>query len=346
MTPPLPPGRPVRARAFTLLEMAVSLAMAGAIAAVAVGAGMHVNRALVETRRRSQVWDEAKRLEEAVLSLVQEAGGDPMPAWASVFVEDACDEDVDRKLPSCDGADRITVLSAEPNRPICRVQVSGATLQAVVSGSGTCCLAGFSGSTTASAVLMTDANEAVTATLTSLNLSSCSAVAAPGHGNPTPGTFADGRLALMRAVTLFPRRKAGTDKEYELMAWVDRGVPGTPPDGEVGEGELVLIADRVFDFQIALGYDHNPEDGDVVENGSTTDEFFGNAEAVAPSSAPFVRDQLRMIDVAVAVGTPGDRFTGEPFRLHNRSQPLTIAGHYVAIARGQVAFRNLNVSLP
>jgi prepilin-type N-terminal cleavage/methylation domain-containing protein len=336
-----------RGAGFTLIELAVSLAMAGIIALVAVGAGMQVNRALVETRRRAVVWDEAKRLEEALLSTVREAGGDPMAAWQSVIVEDNCAANGDRNLPSCNGADRLTVLSAEPARPACTVQVTGATL--VGSPSSPCCLDGFSGSTTAAAVLVTEDKRVFTLTLTSLDRPNCRVNIQPGQGNPTPstvGTGSRGQVALMRPVTIFPRQKTDSS-EYELLRWTDLGTPATPANGVADEGEVQLVADRVYDFQIALGYDGNPENGDVLDNGTNADELFGNAEAIpATLPTPFVADQLRTIDIAIAVGAPADRFTGKAFRLHNRASALAPAGVYVAVTRGQVAFRNLNVSLP
>jgi prepilin-type N-terminal cleavage/methylation domain-containing protein len=55
-------------RAFSLLEMVVALAMSAVIAAAAVAAGAAINSVMGDNRRRAVVWDETKRLEEALLS--------------------------------------------------------------------------------------------------------------------------------------------------------------------------------------------------------------------------------------------------------------------------------------
>jgi len=328
----------IKHRAFTLLEMMVALAMAGIIAAAAVGAGMAINRVMVDTRRRATVWDEAKRLEEALLSRVQEAGGDPMASFQSVFVEDNCVADGTRNLPDCAGADRLTILAAKPGLPVCAVEVLGAVLKGVASP---CCItADFVGP----AVLVRDDGVAVTVSLHNPNLASCQVNAPPGQGNPTPQALGDGKLALITAQTIFPRPK-GANGEYELMLWTDSG---SPANGLVDEVELGLFADRVYDFQIALGYDSAPEDGDVVDNGTTTDEWLGNAEPIpATLPASIAPSQLRMIDIAVAVGTRAEQFTNIATKLHNRSgvgvNPTNV---YLAPTRGQIAFRNLNISVP
>jgi prepilin-type N-terminal cleavage/methylation domain-containing protein len=325
-------------RAFSLLEMMVALAMAGIVAAAAIGAGMAINRVMVDTRRRATVWDEAKRLEEALLSRIQEAGGDPMASFQSVFVEDNCVANVARNLPACAGADRLTILAAKPGFPVCDVEVAGAVLKGVASP---CCItADFVGP----AVLVRDDGVAVTVSLHTVNLASCQVNAPPGQGNPTPQALGDGKLALITAQTIFPRPK-GVNGEYELMMWIDSG---TPANGIVEDVELGLFADRVYDFQVALGYDSAPEDGDVVDNGTATDEWLGNAEAIpATLPASIAPSQLRMIDIAVAVGTRAERFTGRPAKLLNRSGlGVNPANVYLAPTRGQIAFRNLNISVP
>ncbi len=325
-------------RAFSLIEMMVAMAIAGIIAASAIGAGMAINRVMVDTRRRVVVWDEAKRVEEALLSRVQEAGGDPMAAYQSVFVEDNCVADPVRNLPGCAGADRITIVTARPGFPSCDVTNVGVVLKGVASPP--CCLTtDFTGA----AVLVKKDGSVVTLSLHSPNTSSCQVNAPPGQGNPGPAALGDGQLALITTQTIFPRLKGATG-EYELMLWTDKGSPG---NGKVDASELQLFADRVFDFQIALGYDTNPEDGDVVDTNSTTDEWLGNAEAIpATIPASIAASQLRMVDFAVAVGAPAERFTDQPVQLLNRATAIQPANIYLAATRGQVTFRNLNISVP
>ena len=322
------------------MEMMVAMSMAGIIGAAAIGAGMMLNRSMVDTRRRAVVWDEAKRVEEALLSKVQEAGGDPMASFQSIFVEDNCAADPTRLLPACAGADRITIVSAKAGSPVCAVEVNGANLMGTESP---CCI---TGAMTGPAIFVRADGVAITLSLHSPNTSSCQVGAPPGQGNPVPpalgGTGTKGHLALTTVETLFPRLKGAG--EYELIQWIDTGAPG---NGRADGAELRLIADRIYDFQLALGYDGNPEDGEVLDANSSTDEWIGNAEAVGASlPSPLVASQLRMIDIAVAVGTPAQMFTNQPVQLLNRSAPINPTGIYLAATRGQVAFRNLNISVP
>lgn len=328
-------------RGFTLLEMMVAMALAGVLAASALGAGMAIHNVLVDTRRRVVVWDEAKRVEEALLSHVQEAGGDPMAAADSIIVEDNCLADPTRLLPDCAGADRITIMRTSASSASCTVTPSGTTLKDTTVGPAPCCIdASFVGP----AVLLAFDGDVITLNLHSPNTSSCQVVAPRGQGNPGTPALKPGVLALLGAgniETIFPRSK-GTNGEYELLVWKD---VGAPPNGRVDPDELELFADRLWDFQIALGYDSSPEDGDVVDNNSNSDEWVGNAEVVSGLPTGVSRSQLRMIDIAVAVGVPSSRFNS-PVQLLNRTAPLTPNNVYLAATRGQVGFRNLNLSVP
>jgi prepilin-type N-terminal cleavage/methylation domain-containing protein len=332
---------PLHHRGFTLVEMMVAMAMAGVLAASALGAGMAIHNVLVDTRRRVVVWDEAKRVEEALLSRVQEAGGDPMAAADSIIVEDNCAADPTRLLPACAGADRITIMSAPASTPSCRVDPVGTTLRDPQHPTTCCITAAFAGP----AVLLADDGDVITLDLHSPNVASCQVTAPMGQGNPGPKTLKPGVLALLgpgNIETIFPRSK-GANGEYELMVWKDAGTPG---NGRVDPNELELFADRLYDFQIALGYDSNPEDGDVVDTNSATDEWIGNAEVVGATLPTGVaRSQLRMIDLAIAIGVPSSRFN-TPVQLLNRTAPIAPTNTYLAATRGQVGFRNLNLSVP
>ena len=326
-----------RHRAFSLLEMMVAMALAGIIAASAIGAGTAINRVMVDSRRRVVVWDEAKRVEEALLSRVQEAGGDPLAAFQSVIVEDNCAADAARNLPDCFGADRITIVTTRADVPSCKVVALGATLRG--DPPSTCCItSAFTGP-----ALVVRPDKFITVSLHNPNIPSCQVTAPPGQGNPTPQSLIDGTLALVTIETIFPRRK-GANGEYELLVWKDAGTPG---NGRVDPDELQLFADRIYDFQIALGYDSSPEDSDVVDTTSSSDEWLGNAEPI-PATLPtsMVSSQLRMIDIAVVVGVPAERFTDNPVKLHNRAVAVQPNKIYLAATRGQVTFRSLNISVP
>lgn len=335
----------MKGRAFSLMELMVALVLAGIIGGIAVGAGMNINRALVDTRRRAVVWDETKRLEEALLSRVQEAGGDPLAPHQAIVVEDNCTADGTRGLPDCAGADRLTVFTVKPIRT-CAVIATGAVLKAGPADSDACCVEpgadplAFEGQA-ALLIPTTVGAPAISVFLHTVNGASCQVDAPPGQGNVLPTALVNGTLALVDVRTIFPEKHGA---EYHLMQWVDVGAPA---NGSLDPGEAQLIADRVFDFQIALGYDGNPEDGDIVDNGNNSDEWAANAVGETGAiPAPATADQLRMIDIAIVVGVKANGFNTQSIRLLNRATPVTVPGFYLAATRGQVGFRNLNVSVP
>ena len=338
----------IRRGAFTLMELLIAMVIASIIALTAVGAGMMLNRTMVDTRKRSALWDEAKRLEEAVLSQLQEAGGDPLRPHQAIFVENDCVARTNG-LPTCFGADRVTVARVLPGLPICDVSGNSGTNLDVVSGAGGCCLftnaagvavtnSGFEGQ--AALLLKPDGS------VVSLNLHNardsppCKINAPPGQGNPAVSALGPGQLVAVEMVTVYPNRQPGG--HYELVQWIDAKGSDVVGNGVVDPEELLLVADRVYDFQVTTGFDGAPEDGEAIDLASASDEWFGNVVGdVLPAAV--TPDQLRMIGVAVVVGTPSIRPRGaQVLDGPQRSTP----GIYMASTRGTVMMRNLNIALP
>lgn len=81
------------------------------------------------------------------------------------------------------------------------------------------------------------------------------------------------------------------------------------------DGKVQVLADRVFDFQVALGFDFLPADGVVVDETSANDEWLYNHVNDSLTAAPFVyqsdsipglpKNSLRMIAVGWVIGAPG-----------------------------------------
>ncbi len=323
------------------------MAIAGIIALAAIGAGMFLNRTMVDTRKRAVLWDEAKRLEEAMLSQLQEAGGDPLRPHQAILVENDCA--ARDNMPDCDGADRITVTRVKADFPVCEVTgSSGANLQVEVDGAGKCCLfldalgadvAESPWERQAALLVKTDG------TVESLNLHEtsvgpCTVNAPKGQGNPGVPALGAGTLVAVEMVTVYPLQQASGD--FQLVQWIDAPQAGVEANGVVDPAEMLLVADRVYDFQVTLGFDGNPEDGEAIDLGSASDEWFGNvAGDVLP--AAITNDQLRMIGVGIVVGVPSAR----PRSAQVLDGPVrNTAGIYMATTRGAVMMRNLNIALP
>ena len=334
---------------FSMLEMAVALAMAGIIVAAGVSAGMQLNGSLVETRKRLALRDEAKRLEEALLSMVQQAGGDPLRPQEALRVENNGCPAVGG-LPACPAAkDRLTVVTVDDVLPACKVVgTSGANLEVFNSGAttATCCL--FPGGVAASpfegqtAMLVKDDGTVLDLHLHNVH-SVCRVNVPPGFGNPSPSDLDTGTLVVVRRRVLYTQPDPSLPGALQLVQWEDKGSAGTPANATVDPGETALIADHVYDFQVALGYDGAPADGNVVDNASASDEweFAVPGDALPGSITP---DQLRMVGVAVVVGGPL-RTGAPPVRVFD-GNTLSPPGIFTVASQSKIAIRNLNVSVP
>ena len=77
----------------------------------------------------------------------------------------------------------------------------------------------------------------------------------------------------------------------------------------VDDDEVRLVFPGVMNFQLALGFDSNPDNGRVVDSRTSTDEFVGNVASDGAAGLSAVG--LRMAQVGVITGTravePGAR---------------------------------------
>ena len=354
------------ARGFSLMEAMSALAIAGVIIGGSTGAVMNINRLIADTSKRTAAWDEAKRLEEFLIARTQGAGGGALRPHASVFVENAggaappaippstggmgCRAITG--LPVCtaadQGADRLTLMEQVTNFPQCPVTgTSGVNLD-IGAGASACCLNDAAGGAASwdgvQALLVGNNGLVASVRLNSPNVSgpNCKVVAPPGQGAgvlPTAlAAVGVGTLVVVTASTIFVDGPAHT-----LSQWSD-----TNGNGSAEIGEITLIHDRVYDLQMAMGYDGLPENGAVVDANSSSDEFLFNhaSDATMPGNGNFVTvttPQLRILQIAVAVGTPSQISGGNSVQLLNRSAPISFPGVYLTQTASKAFMRNLNL---
>jgi hypothetical protein len=348
-----------RARAFTLLEAMAALAIASVIIAGATGAVMNINRLLADTGRRTSAWDEAKRLEEFLIARAQGAGGGQLRPASSIFVEDARATALApgaacrtiAGLPTCtlatQGADRLTVFTQRSDFPQCPVPDRAGVNIVVGPGSGACCLDdaptanAFEGR---QALLVGDNGNVVSIRIhnrTSAGGSAnCSMNAPPGQGaGLLPSVIATaipGTLIVADAETFFVDRDPASTRPHTLNVWTD-----LDGDTVADANEITTVHDRVYDMQLAPGYDGRPEDGKLVDSTNAADEFLYNSAADAAMPASVSVGQLRMLQIAIAVGTPSVVSGGNPVLMLNRSAPISVPGVYLTQASSKAFMRNL-----
>ncbi|MCC7071779.1 MAG: prepilin-type N-terminal cleavage/methylation domain-containing protein [Deltaproteobacteria bacterium] len=353
-------------RGFSLIEMMAALVIASIIIAGATGAVISINRFVVDTSRKAVVLDEAKRLEEYLISVAQGAGGGAVRPNAAVLIENATDPAPPAiapatggmgcraisGLPDCDdaqqGADRLTLMTNLTGFPQCAVTGTTGVNLNVGAGSGACCLNDASGGLSSwdgmQAVIVGSAGTASVA-LNSPNASggNCRVVAPPGQGSgvlPTalgsvgfPAT-----LVVVQASTYFVDRTTS-----ELKIWNDND-----GNGNAAPDELTVVHDAVHDLQLAPGYDGRPSDGILDDRAADDDEFLFNntTDALFPGNSNFSAvtvSQLTTLQIGVVVGTRSEISGGNEIQLLDRAAPITTPDIYLAQTTSKALLRNLAV---
>jgi prepilin-type N-terminal cleavage/methylation domain-containing protein len=354
----------VNVRGFSLIEAMAALAIAAVILSASTGAVMGINRMILDTSRRSAAWDETKRLEEFLVAFAQGAGSGALRPHASIFVENSggvappaippstggmgCR--VIAGIPDCtasgQGADRLTVFQQIAAFPQCPVTDTTGVNINIGAGALACCLndagAGLS-SWDGQQGLLVGSIGVASVRINSPNDSGslCKANAPPGQGaGVLPTALAaigyPGTLVMVTASTFFVDRST-----HELKIWSD-----TDGDGDAGASELTLVHDQVYDLQLAMGFDGLPEEGEVVDANSSTDEFLFNhvSDATMPGNGNFadvVLSQLRLLQISVAVGTPSQVSGGNAVQLLDRASAITATNVYLTQTSGKAYMRNL-----
>jgi prepilin-type N-terminal cleavage/methylation domain-containing protein len=339
-------------RGFSLLELSVSLAIAGIVVAAAASTGVVVTRILKLDGKKSTADQDSRRLVDFVLGNLQSVGGGQVRPWMAMWHEQGgavagggCP--ARNGLPPCGTSDRITLVDVDPARAGCTiVSVASDGLSVQFSrpggGSNPCCYAWNGTPTDPSLPDQYDgqplmfvsgrSNWALRVATSELNASSCQyglapaavshfsnwtpVTGAPAGSFPVPasdfvtvfGTGSENTATPVRPRTLYvqPETDATSTRLPRLVEWFDANGNATM-DPTLNEVRLVFPG--VMNFQLALGYDSNPDNGRVLDTRSTTDEFFGNV--TSDSATGLITTGLRMAEVGVITGTravePGAR---------------------------------------
>ncbi len=316
-------------RAFTLAELAVSMALIGIVVSVASTLIVSINKAVTIYQAKIAADEEAKLLSEWLVFQLRGIGGDEIRPWEGITVNSGADSTACAArgdLPACDGSDRLIVTFVDSSLGSCGltgnngVNFNVRLEDAPPLGNGNglldknddaCCLMVVNGAVVSTSLwedrnaIALDKNRAAFP----VKLHNKTSAGGDGCSINVPGGFPAGLLnenipggtLILGQQTLYFRAPADDNtrglKKNTLYEFKDLDF-----DNLFDAGELRVIADNVSDLQIALGYDADA-DGRVVETSSTTDEWHLNATGDVP--APTVpADTLRMLAVGVIVSVP------------------------------------------
>jgi prepilin-type N-terminal cleavage/methylation domain-containing protein len=337
-------------RGFSILELSISLAIAGIVVAAAASSGVVVTRILKLDGKKSTADQDARRLVDFVLGNLQSVGGGQVRPWMAMWHEQGgttpdggCP--ARNGLPPCGTSDRITLVDIDPARAACTVvdvASDGLSVEFSRPGGGTnpCCYAweGIPSDPTVPdqyngqplMFVSGRSNWSLRIATNEVDETNCEYGLQPSTvshfsnwttGTPTGavpvsaanfvsvfGAGTENTATPVRPRTLFvePEPDANSTRLPRLVEWFDANANGTM---DPNTGEVRLVFPGVMNFQLALGYDSNPDNGRVLDTRNTTDEFVGN---VASDGATGLNTLgLRMAQVGVITGTravePGAR---------------------------------------
>ncbi|MBI1948240.1 MAG: prepilin-type N-terminal cleavage/methylation domain-containing protein [Deltaproteobacteria bacterium] len=341
--------RPRHARGFTLIEAMMASVLAAVIIAPLTAAVMNINRTIIETKKRTALRSDAKLIGEYLAATVQGVGGDVVRPYMAALVENGSSLPPPTErgcraiagLPACDGSDRLTFMVQDQVRPVCTV-LGNAGVNLQVDDSAGCCLDNGPGFTGQQALVVGASGIAVSVFLNT-RTGSCNINAPPGLGSGVlPGTLAS--VGYPASLVVVSGRMIYVDRTtHALMMWIDATNPGA-----ADADELTVLADNVWDLQLAPGYDALPQDGHVVDLDDGADEVLFN-DTTDPSfpgeAGPFVnvRDvDLRTLRMSFAVGTSAQFDTGNSVLLLD-GPTRSATGFYLEPTSVSVMMRNLNV---
>ncbi len=338
--------RAVGRGAFTLVELLVSTALIGILTTNAVGSVLAIQRTAQESGFRAEADQEIKMLADWLAAAIRGAGGDALSPWMAVYAEN----DIDTT-----SVDRLTWADLDEAVPPCTLAGhDGEFAYDLASGTdpNTCCLdATVEGRQVMLVTAEGDAWRSLRIEEVEEGVASCSVSFVDsgrkplGSQVPSSGLLAEiDELPVQRRMdTIFEGGtllvvdvlRVSLDNETELMLEEDRD----PLDGEF---ESRLMMDRVYDLQVALGYDCKPRDGLVSNDATVMDEWLGNALNDTFGRGGLVgarQDDLRMVTVGFTHGSPTEKRYSNPVRLMD-GPILSLSGVVLRPHSTRIALRN------
>lgn len=306
---------------FTLVEVLIAVAIATVLIAGAMTA--HVsNLSFYKTSEgRVNLSQDGILLIDYLRNELMPAGGGSIRSWMGIWVEDNCAARA--PLPPCNNSDRLTISTVTVPVQECPIigQISANEIQVARSGvAGACCLQPQAATAESSyenhqiMLVLGDFYSQRFATNVTIDAVNCRLTYSAGQAalndrpppllpGPIPYNWSNGTVTLVNVETFY------LDTTTRLLKrWMN-----TNNDTTLDATEDVIVADRVFDMQFALGYDFNPADGNVVSSANGTgDEWLYNAAPPlvqdAMNAGVFVgpnwtRSSLLMVEAALIVGS-------------------------------------------
>lgn len=285
----------------TLMELLISMTISSIVMVALVGVtSMHISQ-VNRSNARSGLAIDVMLLSDYFAKEIPSAGGELLPIWSALIVENNCDSR--DHFPNCARSDRLSVINTMGSQA-CSIRASSNPMGRLFidNVASPCCLDTMD--LIGTQVVLTNAANVGQRYITAVDKVACTVdvVRGPVAFNDTAAEPLDWTGALMIPVqikTYFLDRQTNELNRFTYRAG------GTSKD----DGQLSPVADRVMDFQVALGFDFNPVDGIIRDTGNDLDEFLyndptgGEKLGVGALKDASMR-QLRMVAVGLMLAMP------------------------------------------
>lgn len=319
---------------MTLIEVMLATTIAAVIVAAATASVVAVTKSINESKRRALLDTEVKLLTEYVISRMQPVGGGGVRPWSALDVEPNWNGD---------GTDRIILFEIDDDLGECSITgVPGAVLN--FTPTTPCCLtANMSGWENRQLLAVSENG------LNTLSLASNNGVDSSGtcQLNFPPGYIGSGLATELDRLPGTPTDLSGgvLVAGIPTRIWLDVTTHELKLDKDTdGDGvyDEIVLADEIYDFQVALGYDVGTQDGRITNLNSTADEWLYNAPGDSRWTGGLALgtpQDLRMVKVGIAMGAPTQGQPNSISLLDNGT--VTTTNRFLRATVGQAALRNL-----
>ena len=337
----IPAKTPAPLRGVSLIELLIATFIGITVCGMVAGALQEMSRVSLRLQERNRAEEEARSLGEYLLSRVRLAGGLALRPHHALAV-----------VNSTQGPDQLLIATPRSMNMSCSivgVQETAGSFSVDIAiensdGIDICCLTDAFASATVALLSNDDDGQAhwrygiatnVDTTTCHLNLSD--ADVAPLEASPTDASVFVGGTLLAVVLQIF----SVDELTHRLILSADG-------NGD-GSRESTVIADRVLDLQVALGYDVPSWDWVIDDTSDTNDEWLYNAPGDVLGQDPDQRlgragrDDLRMAWIGVTIGVPLTH--DESLASHQLldGPTLSLRGWLTASSEGKVALRNLQI---
>jgi prepilin-type N-terminal cleavage/methylation domain-containing protein len=286
-------------RGFTLTELLIALAIGSLIMLTSLSTTFTTIQAAKNLNTVADISTDLLLLTNYFSQQIPSAGGQGVPIGAAVFSENNCAPRA--PFPNCNSSDRLTLVQGTA-APLCSIVENASSYgiyNASTDGTGACCLASVNLVNTQ--VMLVQGTFYGQRLVTNQDPSACQVTVQTGPGSlndnvsDLPATAHDWSGASIIPVQL---------DTYYMDPTLNQLIDATYQGLTVNQQ---ILADRVYDFQISLGYDFNPEDGIITDTGSITDEWLHNFPGESMGVGVFLNaspTSLRMVGIGFVFGAP------------------------------------------